>query len=195
MRSLLECVNDKGYAATTIADVVASARVSRNAFYEFFSDKEACFLEACDEMTTDLLDALYAFTEEPRWTDALRKGMRVYLQWWVSQPNFAVAYLVELPAAGRRALEHRDRVHGLFAAMFDLLAARARSEESDLPQLPRLATRILTSGITDLVEQEIREGREAELMSLEDDLVYSTICVLADDGSASREREVSPATR
>src|SRR5262249_52961093 len=41
---LAAAITDKGYAATTIADIVARARVSKRTFYEHFADKEACLL-------------------------------------------------------------------------------------------------------------------------------------------------------
>jgi AcrR family transcriptional regulator len=37
---------EKGYAATTTADIVRHSRVSKWTFYEHFTDREACFL-AC----------------------------------------------------------------------------------------------------------------------------------------------------
>src|SRR5437870_5361711 len=42
-------VAEKGYAATTVADIIASAGVSRSTFYEHFTDKEHCVLSAYDE--------------------------------------------------------------------------------------------------------------------------------------------------
>jgi AcrR family transcriptional regulator len=41
---MVGAVAAKGYAATTVADVLVRARVSRSAFYEQFRDKEDCFL-------------------------------------------------------------------------------------------------------------------------------------------------------
>src|SRR5690242_3020391 len=48
LEAMVKAVAEKGYAATTIADVVARAGVSRRTFYEQFRDKEACFLAAFD---------------------------------------------------------------------------------------------------------------------------------------------------
>ena len=55
VRAMLECVGRDGYEATTVPQVVATARVSRNAFYEFFADKADCFIAACDEAAQELL--------------------------------------------------------------------------------------------------------------------------------------------
>jgi AcrR family transcriptional regulator len=183
-RAILDCVAEQGYAGTTIADVVAAARVSRKAFYDLFEDKEACFLDACDEAATDMLESLYATASEPSWLEALRKGTGVYLRWWQDRPGFAAAYLNELPAAGRRALEQRDRQYLRFQAMFEELAARARREQPGLPPLPPLAARLLVTAITEILAQEVRAGRGEMLTDLEDDLVFHIVKTLVDDATA-----------
>ena len=182
--AMLDCAAANGYSATTVTDVVSTARVSRNAFYELFDDKEDCFLAACDESWQELLDALYAQAAEPTWIEAQKKGMRVYLRWWQDQPWMAYGYLVELPAAGRRAQEQRDRTYRGFAELFDALAARARHEQPELPPLQPLATRILVGGITELVAEEVRAGRLDRLDELEDDLNAYVIATLADERTA-----------
>ena len=172
IRAMLDCVAEQGYPATTVGDVVAAARCSRNAFYELFEDKEACYIAASDETGARMLKALVeAAQEEESWLDALRSGTRSYLRWWVDNPHYAAAYLIDLPTAGRRALEQRDRVYAGFATMFEGLAARARAEQPSLPPLPPLAPRLLVMSITELIAQEVRQGRVASLMKLEDQLV------------------------
>jgi AcrR family transcriptional regulator len=169
---MLDQVAERGYPATTVGDVVAAARCSRNAFYDLFEDKEACYIAAADETGAEMLEALVsAAREQDNWLDALRSGTRSYLRWWVDNPNYAVAYLVHLPAAGERALEQRDRVYADFAVMFEGLAARARTEQPLLPPLPPLAPRMLVMAITELIAQEVRNGRLDKLPELEDMLV------------------------
>ena len=172
IEAMLDQVAELGYPATTVGDVVSAARCSRNAFYELFEDKEACYIAAADETGVEMLDALIsAAQQEDSWLDALRSGTRSYLRWWVDHPRYAAAYLIDLPTAGRRALEQRDRVYADFAAMFEGLAARARAEQPLLPPLPALAPRLLVTAITELIAQEVRQGRVDELMGLEDELV------------------------
>jgi AcrR family transcriptional regulator len=172
IRAMLDCVAERGYPATTVGDVVAAARCSRNAFYELFEDKEACYIAAADETGAEMLEALVSGAQQAdSWLDALRRGTHSYLRWWVDNPAYAAAYLIDLPTAGRRALEQRDRVYADFAAMFAGLAARARAEQPLLPPLPPLAPRLLVMAITELIAQEVREGRVDDLMKVEDELV------------------------
>jgi hypothetical protein len=81
-----------------------------------------------------------------------------------------MAYLTDLPTAGRRAIEQRDRTYEQFGLLFQALAARAREEQPELPPLAPLAIPLLVAGLTDLVGREIRAGRLARLDELEDAL-------------------------
>jgi AcrR family transcriptional regulator len=75
---MLECVGRDGYEATTVPQVVATARVSRNAFYEFFDDKADCFIAVCDQTGDELLAELLELVAEPDWIQATREGSRRY---------------------------------------------------------------------------------------------------------------------
>lgn len=183
---MLETVAERGYEASTVPEVVARARVSRNAFYEFFSDKADCFLAACDEEAADLLATVVAFAEEPGWLMAMRRGAHAYLEWWQQRPAFALAYFVGLPSAGERATAQRERAYEQFTEIFEALARRARREQSGLPRLNEMVARILVLAITELVAQEVRAGRTERLSELEDDLVYITVKLLADEHAAER---------
>ncbi len=53
-----EAVSEHGYANTPVAEVLRRARVSRETFYEQFSNKEECFLAAYDASATILLQTI-----------------------------------------------------------------------------------------------------------------------------------------
>jgi AcrR family transcriptional regulator len=186
LRAIVECVAHYGFENTTVPMVVASARVSSNAFYEFFTDKADCFLAACDEIAGELLQELVAFAAEPDWIAAMRNGAGAYLRWWQERPAFARAYLLSLQSAGERSVEQRERVYALFRTMFADLARRARAEQPDLPALSPLVPRVLVLAITDLVAEEVRLGRAASLCELQDEVARLAIRLLADDATERR---------
>lgn len=185
---MLECVGRDGYEATTVPKVVATARVSRNAFYELFEDKVDCFIAACDEIGAELLAELVALAAEPDWIQAMREGARRYLRWWQERPTFASAYLISLPTVGERALRQRERQYEAFRAMFTDLARRARVEQPELEPLGELVPRVLVHSITELVAEEVRAGRAQELERLSDELALLAIKLLADDATAEQAR-------
>jgi AcrR family transcriptional regulator len=170
LRAMLECVGERGYQATTVPQVVARAKVSRNAFYALFEDKTDCFLVLCDEMANAMLEDI-AFPAEQDWLAALRAGTRRYLRAWAERPAFSRTYFVELPAAGARAVEQRDRQYARFRQMFEGLAAWARRQQPELPELSPLAIRTVVPAITELIAEEVRAGRTERLGELEDDIV------------------------
>jgi AcrR family transcriptional regulator len=185
LAAMLELVGQQGYAATTVPQVVARARVSRNAFYELFADKLDCFLVLSDELADEILQLLVD-TDAPDWISALRSGLRRYLNWWQERPVWTRAYLVELPAAGPPAVEQRDRQYGRFVEMFDALAAWARTEQSDLPPLRALNTKMIVLGVTELLADQVRRGRGDRLTELEDELMFWIVLMLADEATAGR---------
>jgi len=187
IRAMLETVAESGYEATTVPQVVARARVSRNAFYEFFADKADCFIAACDEeVTDDLLAELLAFAAEPDWVQMMRRGVDAYLDWWAARPALARAYFIGLPAAGERAIAQRERAYTRFRRLFDAVGQRARSEQPGLRPLDEFVPRLLVLAITELVAEEVRAGRTERLPELGDQIVFTAIKLLADDETAER---------
>ena len=176
---MLETVAEKGYEATTVPEVVARARVSRNAFYEFFADKTSCFIAACDEEAADLLGVVLQFASARSWTVALRQGTRAYLTWWAERPAFARAYFTGLPMAGEPAAAQRERGYARFREVFREVGRRARAEEPSRPPMPEVAPRVLVLAITELVAEEVRAGRTESLPALEDDIVLVASRLLA----------------
>ena len=178
IRAMLETVAERGYEATTVPEVVARARVSRNAFYEFFADKTSCFIAACDEEASELLGVVVAAAGIPVWTDALRQGTRAYLRWWAARPAFSRAYFIGLPVAGEPAVAQRERGYARFRDVFAELGRRARVEQPELPPLAAVVPRILVLAITELVAEEVRAGRIDSLAELEDDVVDAAATLL-----------------
>jgi AcrR family transcriptional regulator len=55
---MIEATNRRGYAQANIAAVIAHAGVSRPTFYDYFEDRDACFLASIVEVDEELRQAL-----------------------------------------------------------------------------------------------------------------------------------------
>jgi AcrR family transcriptional regulator len=164
--------------------VVAAARVSRNAFYEFFADKTDCFLTVSAELNEELLAVVLAAGNEPAWTDAVRRGTAAYLEWWQEHHAFARAYFTGFAELGARAVAQRQAAYEPFVAMFAELGRRAREEQPELDPLSPIVPRALVFAITELVADEIRAGRTDRLEALCPELLGLIVRLLADDATA-----------
>ncbi|HEY1592735.1 MAG TPA: TetR/AcrR family transcriptional regulator [Solirubrobacteraceae bacterium] len=183
-RAMLEVVAEHGFQDATVGKVVAAARVSRNAFYEFFSDKTDCFLTASAELNDELLEAVLAARAEADWIVAVRRGTVAYLEWWRQHAAFARAYFTGYAELGARAVEQRHAAYEPFVAMFAELGRLAREQQPELGPLPPIVPRVLVFSITELVADEIRAGRSERIDDLAPDLFELIVRLLADDETA-----------
>jgi AcrR family transcriptional regulator len=159
---IASAVAEKGYAGTTVADVVGRAGVSRKTFYEHFEDKLDCFLAAYDIGVEVLLGRLQDAWDEPGpFPDRLNAAVDAYLQTLAEEPEFARTFLIEALAAGPVALERRAAVHARFAAQM-----QAAHAQTDLPELPPEAFAAAVGAINELVAERVRQGRVDTLPEL-----------------------------
>ncbi len=109
-----------GGATVTVADVIARSGVSSTAFDEAFADREACMLAAFD---LGVLRArrrmIAAYDAEPRWLDAIKAALAVFLRFLEDQPAFGRLLVVYSTSGGEQLLRRRANVLGALAAVVD----------------------------------------------------------------------------
>jgi AcrR family transcriptional regulator len=185
LRAVIAAVADKGYAGTTIADVVRGACVSREVFYVHFADKQACFLAACDGgselMFSRMRKAQQALPPDAGAVQQLAAGVRAYLDFLVAEPEFARAFLFEILAAGPVALERRAAVHARFAARTRRWHHRARAEKPAWPDVPDDAFLAIIGAFYELVAERVRTNRLDALLELERPILELHMAVFAHD--------------
>src|ERR1700704_2680797 len=77
----IQAVNERGFVATTISDLVAGAGVSRRSFYEHFENKEECLLATYDALI-ERLTARIAEADDPEqeWTGQIESFVRALFE-------------------------------------------------------------------------------------------------------------------
>lgn len=163
---------DKGYAATSVADVIKRAGVSRETFYQQFSSKLDCFMSAfdvagqvllarLDDTTGDAAGDAAAGPEAP--IDRFDRAVGVYLESLAAQPALARVFLVEVYAAGPEAMARRTAIQG---AIVDRMARLLGLSDDD-----RFACEVLVAGVGALVTGPVIAGDAAALLRLRTRLV------------------------
>ena len=100
---------DHGYADVTIAEVIARAGVSRPTFYEYFSDKDACFLAALHAVGEQHLHHVRVAVRAAPPESAENAVLVASKDYCADSPAEARLLFCESLAGGPPALDIRDR--------------------------------------------------------------------------------------
>jgi AcrR family transcriptional regulator len=182
---LAAAVSEKGYAASTIADIVAHARVSKRTFYEHFADKEECLMalyaDACDQLMTVLRTAGSA---DQAWRERVRVAVTAYLSAMESLPAVNRMLLVEMQAAGPRAYRLRQEKQRQLADTLVAIVEEGRPANPEIPPLSPAMAIALVGGLNELLMQAVdpytrTDAATAPLTSLDDTVIQLVSAVLA----------------
>jgi AcrR family transcriptional regulator len=160
--AMVATVAEKGYEATTIADLVELSGVSRSAFYRHFDDKQACFLAAVEAMVEPALQRVGADESAPPGIERARAAFESLMKLFVSQPAAAKMCIVEIYAAGPEGAALVDRSMDSVTA----LTARLLEQVPERKGLPIELVRALVGGIQKVIHKRLYRGQEEELLDL-----------------------------
>jgi len=108
----------RGYHETSVEEVVARARMSKSAFYEFFESKEDCFRELLAQEGGALIHAVIsAAAGGADHRDRMRRGITAFVGACFGQPDLARLMLVESVGLSPSVEEVRHQLQGRFAHM------------------------------------------------------------------------------
>lgn len=167
LRAMAEAASEKGYAATVVADVVARAGVSRQTFYELFTSKEECFLQAYDASIRSIVAVLDRQVDSrlsPR--EQLDRVLGSYLDLLAAEPAVAKACLIEVYAAGPRALERRQLMTETFIKLLMRLHKRMATDDPGAPSPEALVYEALLGSVSSIVTTRVGRGETISLPEL-----------------------------
>ncbi|MCZ4491323.1 MAG: TetR/AcrR family transcriptional regulator [Conexibacter sp.] len=166
-RQLLEgmarCVSHNGYGATTIADVVREARVSKSTFYAHFADKEACYVALYSAAVDNVLDAMRAADAAAAadglpWRAHLDAVNGAYLESLAAGGELTRSLLIEIQTAGSAALAMRRDVLDRYVVLMGDVASRLREGDARLRTLTPGLVLGAVGGINEIVMRAIETG-------------------------------------
>lgn len=194
LEAIVRVAAEKGYAATTIADVVALAGASREDFDRHFAGKEDCFMEAyeavMDVFVAHVAAAFESAKGEP-WADRVTASLRALVRLLASEAEIARMAIVEVAAIGEDARVRSRQGLGRLVPFLE----EGRTVSPQGAELPAETARFAIGGATSLVFDEIRAGRGAELERILPDLVFAVtmpyLGVEAAEAEMRRARETN----
>jgi AcrR family transcriptional regulator len=163
-------VAERGCARTSIEAIVKEAGVSSVTFYEFFGDKEACFVAAFDRAVAwgaGEMGAAIREAGELSWPEQLATGLRATTRLILAAPGRARLCLVEAQTGG-------PELNARFEAALDRLAAKLRegralpTASTDLPATHEEAT---AGALAWLLRERLETGGAEKLEALYPELI------------------------
>jgi AcrR family transcriptional regulator len=166
LAGMITAANREGYAGANVSEVIAEAGVSRPTFYDYFPDKDACFLAAVEDVQERLLERLRETVQGEPPERALAASVRAIIGFASSEPAMARFLTNELLAGGPSALDARDRALAKIEQTIERRYQRLDAGTS----VPDVSARALLGGIYRLLAARLRRG-EPQLSGLLEDLL------------------------
>jgi len=182
--AMIDSCAEKTYAATTITDIVAGARISRTTFYKQFDDKRACFDAAIARCIDQLQEvAASAHDSEDAPADAVRKGTTAVIEALAERPGLAQLLTGDAIAVDPQVIECYRKV-----TIPALAALWARENGSAEPHSdPRLAF----GKAQVLILNQIALGKADRLPELLPELVYLAVSPFGGHETALQQSQLA----
>ena len=163
LEGMAQCVALRGYADTTIADIVREAGVSRRTFYEHFSDKAACLVALYEAASQNALAVLRSAVDPQRgWQEQVESAIGAYLGVLASNPVLMRTLFVDILGLGLPGLAARRHANQQLADFMQEVV----NQPSSGPVLHSAMAMAVVGGINELVLQAIEQDQVARLAEL-----------------------------
>ncbi len=173
IRAFAAVTAERGYPATTVADVCAAGSVSLATFYQHFSDKADLLEAALDSSGAQMLAAaMPSARRAPDWQTATRAAIEASCGFLSAEPDFAKLRIVDVYSAGPEAIALRDK------AGTELLGALVAPVLAERPELPGIAAEATLGAILGVLYERISAGEATRLHEAAPLLTYLVLSPL-----------------
>jgi AcrR family transcriptional regulator len=154
LAAVARLVHEGSYAALTVSEITATARVSRKAFYSQFRDRQHAASEAHELFFQQGMTATAtAFFKEAEWPERVWEAGRTLTCFVADRPDNGYLSFVESHAIGEPVIQQTyDRVTAFTLFMEEGYHYRAQAEE-----LPRICLEAVAALIFEITYREMRE--------------------------------------
>lgn len=155
---------ERGYEATSVADLVKRAAVSRNAFYKSFRDKRDCVAVAHEEAHERLFDVLGRACEASDGVPAERVGaaLAAAMEALDEEPDTARLLFVEAPAAGEAIALRYHQWLQRYGTLLRYAAPERAAGELPAPEVEG----VIVGGIASRIASQLLQDERPRLQPL-----------------------------
>jgi AcrR family transcriptional regulator len=183
VEAMISSCAEKSYAATTIADIVSRASISRTTFYKRFEGKRECFDAALDACIGDLsAAAAAAHAPDDAPAEAVRKAAAAMLELMAAKPALAQIVMGEAVSVEPAVVERYRKL--LIPALQGLWGTTGQGDAHTDPRLAFGRAQVL-------IYNQVLAGSVERLPELLPEIVYIAILPFAGHETALAEARLA----
>jgi AcrR family transcriptional regulator len=168
LEGMIDAIGEKGYAATTVSDVIRRAGVSRKAFYEHFANKEECFLATYDSIAAvGQRGVARVFRRAQGLPDGVHAALAELIELATARPDALRVLMVEIGAAGPAGIERREQL----VVSYEDILRESLGLTAGPGAIPNPILRGVLGGILHVIYAHLRRGERKQLRRRMPDLV------------------------
>jgi AcrR family transcriptional regulator len=166
--AMIDAVAEKGYRATTVADVIARAGVSRKTFYELYANKQECMLVTYDIVADEGMRRVeQAYLAAEGWPGRVQAAIQTLFESAIENPGALRLSLIEIGAVGRAGIERRERS----IARYEDFIRSALELAPGSGSVSDTVLKAVIGGLNRVLYRRVLRGERAKLLALVPDLV------------------------
>lgn len=148
LTGMAAALREKGFKATTVADVVRHAKVSRRTFYEEFSSREQCYVALLEQQDRRVVEAVRtAVRGGSSWRDQVHQAIEAYVDVVAADPQVTLSWIRDLPTLDLVAVETERRSTDTMLDLMRELSSGAAFRSAGLLPLDETTARLLVGGL------------------------------------------------
>lgn len=179
LKAAVELGVERGFAPLTLTDIVRRAGVARSTFYEYFADKEECFMEAFDYAAGRVLERVLVLEPPPLDAASPVHGyIAKLLELCVQEPGLVRLVAADAEALGPAAAERqravRDRIADGLVRLRDFL----RRDEPKFAPISQIRALAVVGAITEVLRHTFYASGIEGLPTLQAELAAVVLALL-----------------
>jgi AcrR family transcriptional regulator len=180
LRATVELGTERGLASMTLTDIVGRAGVARSTFYEYFADKQQCFLAAFDYAADRVLERVLAIGPPP--ADDFASPVHGYvgrlLELGVEEPGLVRLLAIDAEALGPTAAERQRAIRGRLADGLVTLRDYLRRDDPKLAPITRVRALAIIGAINEVLKHTFYTSGIDALPTLQPELATIVLALL-----------------
>jgi AcrR family transcriptional regulator len=169
LAGMVAAANKGGYPGATVSEVITQAGVSRPTFYDYFADRDECFVACAENVLAGLLSEVRSAVRERAPEEALAGAIEALVAFALTDPTKARFLMMEVLAGTTAALDARDEGIRKIAQVVERALGRAPAEQPT----PDLPVAIVIGTAQRLLGSRLRRGERALETAREDLLAWA----------------------